>query len=71
MGRSNEHLRDIMSLVSAFVFLGTPHHGTNLAKILNTLLAVSNAKQYVADLARDSPMIEDIYEHFRLFLTDF
>lgn len=70
MGRSNDHFKDIMSLVSAIVFLGTPHHGSNLAKILNSLLAVSNPKQYVSDLAQASPMIEDINEQFRHFVTE-
>ena len=71
MGRSNDHLRDIVSLVSAIVFLGTPHQGSNLAKILNTILAISSSKQYVADLAQASPMIEDINEQFRHFEAGF
>ena len=64
-----------MASVTALMFLGTPHHGTNLAKILNKLLTASivgpTPKQYVADLAEDSPMIEDLNEQFRHFLPLF
>jgi hypothetical protein len=56
------------------VFLGTPHQGSNLAKILNRLLAVSiigpPPKQYVADLAKNSPTIEDLNEQFRNFASE-
>ena len=55
--------------MSAMVFLGTPHHGSNLAKSLNRLLAVSiigpSPKQYVADLDENSTAIEDLNEQFR------
>ena len=55
------------------VFLGTPHHGSNLAKVLNRILAASfigpSPKQYVADLAENSPAIEDLNEQFRNFLS--
>ncbi|KAL9618613.1 MAG: hypothetical protein Q9160_006724 [Pyrenula sp. 1 TL-2023] len=51
------------------VFLGTPHHGSNLANLLNKLLAASmigpSPKQYITDLAEDSPAIEDLNEQFR------
>jgi hypothetical protein len=69
MGRFNDTFKDIIASVSAMVFLGTPHHGSNLAKVLNKLLAASiigpSPKQYVADLAEDSPAIEDLNEQFR------
>ena len=70
MGRTNDSFKDIMALVSAVIFLGTPHHGSNLAKILRSLLAVSNPKQYVSDLVQASPMIEEINEQFRHFTTE-
>jgi hypothetical protein len=54
------------------VFLGTPHRGSDLAKVLNRLLAVPligpSPKQYIADLAENSPTIEDLDEQFRNFL---
>lgn len=75
MGYSNEIFKGIISSVSAMLFLGTPHHGSSLAKTLNKILAASivgpSPKQYVADLARDSPMIEDLNEQFRHYLSEF
>ena len=75
MGRSSDMFKSIMSSVSAMMFLGTPHHGSGLAKTLNKILAASllgpSPKQYVADLASDSPMIEDLNEQFRHYLTGF
>jgi|ERR1700722_18890143 hypothetical protein len=69
MGRFNDSFKDIIASVSAIVFLGTPHHGSSLAKVLNRLLAASiigpSPKQYVADLAENSPTIEDLNEQFR------
>ena len=56
------------------IFLGTPHHGSNLAKVLNRVLAAStigpSPKQFVAELTEDSPMIEDLNEQFRHFLAE-
>ncbi len=53
------------------VFLSTPHHGSNLADVLNKLLSVSiigpTPKQYVGDLSENSPAIEDLNEQFRNF----
>jgi len=69
MGYFNESFKDIIASVSAMVFLGTPHHGSNLAKVLNRLLAASiigpSPKQYVAELAENSPTIEDLNEQFQ------
>lgn len=56
------------------MFLGTPHRGSNLAKILNSALAASiigpSPKQYVADLAEDSPMIDELNEQFKHYWPD-
>jgi len=60
---------NIISSISAIVFLATPHRGTSLAEILNRILAVSifthSSKQYIADLNRNSPALEEINEQFR------
>ena len=69
LGRFNDTFKDIIASISAMVFLGTPHHGSNLAKNLNRLLAASivgpSPKQYVADLDENSTAIEDLNEQFR------
>lgn len=60
---------EIVSSTKAILFLATPHRGTNLADILNRILSVSvfshNPKQYVAELSRTSPALEDLNEQFR------
>ena len=74
MGRFDDTFKNVISSVSAMVFLGTPHRGSNLAKLLNKLLAAStigpSPKQYVADLAEDSPAIEDLNDQFRNVPTE-
>ncbi|KAL9059037.1 MAG: hypothetical protein Q9162_001425 [Coniocarpon cinnabarinum] len=69
MGRNDDNFSRIIASISAMVFLGTPHRGSNLAKLLNKLLAVSrigpSPKQYVADLAEDSSAIEELNDQFR------
>ena len=69
MGRFSDTFKDIISSVSAMVFLGTPHYGSGLAKSLNRLLAATiigpAPKQYVADLDEKSTAIEDLNEQFR------
>ena len=51
------------------VFLGTPHHGSNLAKNLNKVLGATiigpSPKHYIADLDENSTAIEDLNEQFR------
>ena len=69
LGRFNDAFKDIVSSIAAMIFLGTPHHGSSLAKSLNRLLAASifgpSPKQYVADLDENSTAIEDLNEQFR------
>jgi hypothetical protein len=51
------------------IFLGTPHRGSDLANTLSRILSVSfvglTAKQFVTDLRKKSPALEDLNEHFR------
>lgn len=48
------------------MFIATPHRGSNLAESLGKILKVCfSSKQYVADLRRDSPMLESLNEEFR------
>jgi len=59
----------MLSSIKAILFLATPHRGTQLAEVLNRILSVSmfnhSPKQYVAELSRTSPALEDLNEQFR------
>jgi len=67
LGIHDENYKHVIQSVSAIVFLSTPHRGTHLAKVLNRLLAVSfqSSKNFISDLNKSSPTIEEINEQFR------
>ncbi|KAI1190713.1 hypothetical protein F5B17DRAFT_37040 [Nemania serpens] len=67
LGLHDAHYQDVVRGVSAIIFLSTPHRGTNLAKILNRVLAVSfqSSKIFISDLSKSSPAIEELNEQFR------
>jgi len=51
--------------IIAIAFLGTPHRGTDLAKVLKTLLRISFSEtRFVRDLSPNSQTIKDINEAF-------
>ena len=68
-GQNDDNYREIITATQAILFLSTPHRGTNLAEALNRILSVSmfnhTPKQYIAELKRNSPALEDINEQFR------
>lgn len=67
-GQNDPEYEPIIKAVSAIIFLATPHRGTNLAEILNRILrstVVSNPKQYVSDLAKNSFTLQRLNEQFR------
>ncbi|KAK0716184.1 hypothetical protein B0H67DRAFT_666819 [Lasiosphaeris hirsuta] len=68
-GHLNDEFRDIISMIKAVVFLATPHQGTDLAGTLNRFLSGSvfghAPKDYVTELARRSPTIDELNEAFR------
>ncbi|XDG06217.1 hypothetical protein ABKA04_005832 [Annulohypoxylon sp. FPYF3050] len=68
-GHMNEEFYDIISSIKAVLFLATPHRGTDLAKTLNKILTSSvfghSSKEYVSELARRSPTIDELNESFR------
>ena len=70
---NNEEYKEMIASVHAVLFLSTPHRGTNLAELLNRVLSVSilglSRKQYVAELTRNSPALEDLNEDFRNFAS--
>ncbi|KAL2015463.1 hypothetical protein VTK56DRAFT_5388 [Thermocarpiscus australiensis] len=68
-GHLNHEFAEIMSMIKAVLFLATPHRGTDLAETLNRLLSSSlfghSPKEYVTELARRSPTIDELNEAFR------
>ncbi|KAI1123686.1 hypothetical protein F5Y10DRAFT_251265 [Nemania abortiva] len=67
LGLHDNNYQEITQAVSAVIFLSTPHRGTNLAKVLNRVLAASfqSTKIFVSDLNKSSPAIEELNEQFR------
>lgn len=68
-GQINEEYKDIVSKIKAVLFLSTPHRGTDLADILNKVLSSSvfghSPKDYVQELTKRSPTIDEMNEQFR------
>ena len=69
LGQHDEHYRKLIQAVSGIVFLSTPHRGSNLAEVLNRILAACifafSPKQYIAELGINSPTLQEINEQFR------
>ncbi|KAI1451632.1 hypothetical protein F4805DRAFT_450804 [Annulohypoxylon moriforme] len=67
LGLHDENYKNVIQSISAIMFLSTPHRGTNLAKILNSVLAASfqSSKNFISDLSKSSPAIEELNEQFR------
>ncbi|ROW01913.1 hypothetical protein VMCG_05519 [Cytospora schulzeri] len=68
-GLMNDEYKDIVSKFKAVLFLSTPHRGTDLADILNKVLSSSmfghSPKDYVNELTKRSPTIDELNEQFR------
>ncbi|CAG8973757.1 hypothetical protein HYALB_00007707 [Hymenoscyphus albidus] len=67
-GQNDPEHEDIIKSISVITFLSTPHRGTNLAEILNLVLQstfISNSKQYIAELAKNSFTLQRLNEQFR------
>ncbi|KAK3934344.1 hypothetical protein QBC46DRAFT_427728 [Diplogelasinospora grovesii] len=67
LGLHDDTYKGIISSVAAIVFLSTPHRGTNLAAILNRVLAASfqSPKNFISELNKSSTAIEELNEQFR------
>ena len=65
----DDDYKDIVTQIRSVLFLSTPHRGTDLAEMLNRILSVSlsiySPKNYISELNRNSPALEDINETFR------
>ena len=67
-GQNDPEYESIVRATSAIIFLATPHRGTNLAELLDRILRsafVSNSKQYVSELAKNSFTLQKLNEQFR------
>jgi hypothetical protein len=67
-GQNDSQYESIIKAVTAIIFLATPHRGTNLAKILDRILRstiLTNSKQYVSELAKNSFTLQKLNEQFR------
>ncbi|KAL8833638.1 MAG: hypothetical protein Q9170_004159 [Blastenia crenularia] len=69
LGKDNPIYSGMVSSISAVVFLATPHRGSNLAEMLNRILAASifnhSPKLYVSELKHGSQTIEALNDQFR------
>lgn len=69
-GQNDPEYEAIIKSISAITFLATPHRGTTLAQTLNRILdsvpvMLTNSKQYVADLGKNSLTLQKLNEQFR------
>jgi hypothetical protein len=56
----------ILENVKAIVFLGTPHCGSDLARLLSNLLSISYSQRiFVKQLRVNSELIQGINDQFR------
>ncbi|KGO65030.1 hypothetical protein PEX1_017620 [Penicillium expansum] len=71
LGQNDDQYSDIVSSISAMLFLATPHRGSNLADILNKILTVSlfnhSPKLYISELSVGSQTVAALNEQFRHF----
>lgn len=69
LGQNDNQYSDIVSSISAILFLATPHRGSNLADILNKILTVSlfnhSPKLYISELSAGSQTVAALNEQFR------
>lgn len=71
--RSEQHLQDIVNFTRGVIFLGTPHHGSSLAKIGELVsrsvgLIKETNSDIVQVLTRDSEVLARIQDSFQALL---
>ncbi|KEY74437.1 hypothetical protein S7711_04475 [Stachybotrys chartarum IBT 7711] len=67
-GQNDPAYTDIIRSITSIMFLATPHRGTDYAQTLNRIIqttVVSNPKQYISELARNSLSLQKLNEQFR------
>ncbi|KAI9369763.1 hypothetical protein BJX61DRAFT_545262 [Aspergillus egyptiacus] len=74
LGKDDDQYSDIVAAISAILFLATPHRGSNLADVLNRILAVSfnySPKLYISELSTGSQTVAYLNDQFRHFADKF
>ena len=65
IAHNNKRYHKITQNTIVIVFIGTPHRGADLAKLLNTILKVSFSEtRHVQDLSPNSQSIKEINDAF-------
>ena len=71
LARQDAGYQRLVERFHTIFFLATPHRGSDSAKLLNTLLQITNSSRaYVADLERGSNAIQSINDEFRNYSND-
>jgi hypothetical protein len=73
LARQDASYQSLAKRFHAIYFLATPHRGSDLAQILNSILRISvshTTRPYVADIERNSGLIQSINEEFRHYYGD-
>ncbi|KAI9890123.1 MAG: hypothetical protein M1814_004404 [Vezdaea aestivalis] len=69
LGSCDKQFKQIIDSIRAFVFMATPHRGSDFANLLNKGLTINpaggSAKNYITELAKNSSSLQDINEQFR------
>jgi hypothetical protein len=69
LGQNDDKYSDMVSSISAIMFLATPHRGSELAEILNRILTISvfnSPKEYISELGtKGSHTIRNMNDQFR------
>ncbi|KAK2600092.1 hypothetical protein QQS21_005178 [Conoideocrella luteorostrata] len=68
LSKTNSDYAHLANRFHSFYFLGTPHRGASLAKVLNNLLRISGTgrRPYIAGLESQSEMIRTLNDGFRV-----
>lgn len=67
-GQNDPKYESIIKAITSITFLATPHRGTHLAEVLDRILRstfVTNSKQYISELAKNSYTLQKLNEQFR------
>ncbi|KAI8628819.1 hypothetical protein F5Y19DRAFT_98111 [Xylariaceae sp. FL1651] len=71
LARQDITCKDLAARIFSLFFLGTPHRGSDLAAILQNMLAVAwGAKPFVSDLLPNSATLGEINDAFRHYAGD-
>ncbi|KAL7943440.1 hypothetical protein V8C42DRAFT_329047 [Trichoderma barbatum] len=71
MARQSPMTEEVASRFHSIIFLGTPHRGSNLAKVARNILQVMGvSKPYLDDLSANSAYLTELNSLFQPYATD-